>query len=229
MPDRYPRRMTDRAATTRRVSRFWPLVSSGVALAAAIGLGTIIAVRGNTPSEADAEWMEEILEQRSPLWDVPAFVMNFAGGGWFSFALPLLIVGVFVLLRRFWSALYFGLASGISALLVQVLKSVFDRPRPEWILVPADPGSFPSGHSANAATLAVVLGIILWRWWVWAAGAIWVATMMISRTYLGAHWVTDTIGGLVLGAAVAVVVWAPFANRLRLEQDAGPTPVWSRA
>ena len=220
--------MTDRATTTRRVSRLWPLVSSGVAIAAAIVLGTIIAVRGNTPSEADAEWMEEILEKRSPLWDVPAFVMNFVGGGWFSFALPLLIVGVFLLLRRPWSALFLALASVLSAVLVQVLKGLFDRPRPEWILVHADPGSFPSGHSANAATLAVVLGIILWRWWVWAAGAVWVATMMISRTYLGAHWITDTIGGLILGAAVAVVVWAPFANRLRLEQAANPRPVWSR-
>lgn len=228
MPRRYPRQMTDRATTTRRVSRFWPLVSSSIAIAAAVGLGVILAIRGNLPSEPDAEWMEEVLEHRSPLWDVPAFVMNFVGGGWFSFALPLLIVGLFCLLRRFWSALYFGIASIVSALLVQLLKGVFDRPRPEWILVHADPGSFPSGHSANAATLAVVLGILLWRWWVWAAGAAWVATMMVSRTYLGAHWISDTIGGLILGAAVAIIVWAPFANRLRVEQESPPRPVWSR-
>jgi len=36
----------------------------------------------------------------------------------------------------------------------------------------------------------------------------------VSRTYLGAHWLTDTIGGLLLGAGVVIVLWAPFAAKL---------------
>jgi undecaprenyl-diphosphatase len=203
--------------SARRISRWWPVLSSGIAIIAAVLLGLIVFVRGNTPLEADAEWMEEILEHRSPIWDVPALVMNFAGGGWFSFAVPIVFIGVLLFLRRFWAALYFGLAMGISPLLVQLLKGLFDRPRPEAILVHADLGSFPSGHSANAATLAVALGLVFWRLWIWAAGTIWVVLMMLSRTYLGAHWVSDTIGGLLLGAAVAVIIWVPFAHRLRME------------
>lgn len=187
---------------------------------AVLTIGLLILIRGNLPFGADAEWMEEIIEHRSPWWEAPALVMDFVGGGWFGVAVvPIGLIILLCVLRRFWAALYFGVASALSAAAVQGLKAVFDRPRPEDMLVTADVGSFPSGHVANAATLAVVFGIIVWRLWVWVAGAASVVLMALSRTYLGAHWMSDTIGGLILGAAVAVIVWAPFANRLRVEAD----------
>jgi len=122
-----------------------------------------------------------------------------------------------VLLKRRWGALFFLIASVVSAGVVQILKNTVDRPRPEQILVTADFGSFPSGHTANAATIAVVLALIVNRWWMWPVGAAYTACMLLSRNYLGAHWLTDTVGGLVLGAAVALIVWAPFAHRLHRE------------
>ena len=185
-----------------------------------LALGLIIVIRGNVPFEADLEWMEEVLESRHPLLELPALLMDFIGGGWFGiFVVPIGGILLLCILRRFWAALYFGAASIVSAAAVQGLKALIGRPRPEDMLVTADVGSFPSGHVANAATLAVVLGIIVWRLWVWVAGAAYVVLMALSRTYLGAHWVSDTIGGLILGAAVAVIVWAPLANRLRVEAD----------
>jgi undecaprenyl-diphosphatase len=145
--------------------------------------------------------------------------MDTVGGGLFGvIILPVAITVVMLVLRRTWAAIYFAAASVVSAGLVQLLKNLFDRPRPEDMLVVADIGSFPSGHVANAATMAVVLGFILQRTWVWVAGIAYAILMMLSRTYLGAHWVSDTIGGLVLGAGVAVVLWAPFAHRLHLER-----------
>jgi len=201
----------------RTVSRRWPLISAGVVVALVVGLGALVAFRSG-PYEFDAEWLEEIVEHRSPIWDVPAFAMNFLGGGWFGvFAVPIGIALALLIARKKWSALYFVLASALSAGLVQVLKSLFGRARPDEILVAADFGSFPSGHTANAATLAVTLALILQRRWVWFVGAAWVLLMLLSRTYLGAHWLSDTIGGLLLGAAVAIILWAPFASRLSKE------------
>jgi undecaprenyl-diphosphatase len=53
--------------------------------------------------------------------------------------------------------------------------------------------------------------------------------MAVSRTYLGAHWLSDTIGGILLGAGVAVIVWAPLAYKLA-EEGLRPHPfILSRA
>lgn len=212
------------APRARRVSRLWPIVSGGVAVVAALGLGLIVALRAN-PYGFDAEWLEELVEHRSPLWDVPAYVMSFLGGGWFGvFLVPIGVGAALLIARKPWSALYFVVASALSAGMVQLLKSLFARARPEQILVAADFGSFPSGHVANAATISVALAILLQRRWVWFAGAAWTVLMILSRTYLGAHWLSDTVGGLLLGGAVAVLVWAPLASRLQKEWSAGAPP-----
>lgn len=211
--------MTD-AATARTISRRWPLISGITGVAAVLVLGAIIAVRGNTALEADTEWMDEILEHRHPAWEIPSLVMNFIGAGWFAFAVPIVAIVVLLIRRDKWSALYVALAVGISAALVQGIKAFFERPRPLDQLVLIDSGSFPSGHTANAATLAVVAAILVPKLWVWIAGPIYVVVMLLSRTYLGVHWLSDTIGGLVLGAAVAIVIWAPLASRLHRESVA---------
>lgn len=203
-----------------RATRHWPLISGIAAVVLAAALGAVIAYRAsNKPFEFDTEWMDEILEARNPVWEVPAQLMNTLGGGLFGVViLPVAIIVVLLVMRRKWAALYFATASAVSAGLVQLLKNLFARPRPEDMLVTADIGSFPSGHVANAATMAVVLGFILQRTWVWIAGVAYAILMMLSRTYLGVHWASDTIGGLVLGVGVAVVLWGPLAHRLDLER-----------
>ncbi|BDZ51676.1 hypothetical protein GCM10025867_39170 [Frondihabitans sucicola] len=209
---------SDERRLAGRVQRRWPLVSAVGALGLALLLGAVIAGRGGRLS-IDTEWMAELVEHRAPFWQVPALVMNFVGGGWFGvFAVPVGIGVALLLARKPWATLYFVAASVASAGVVQLLKQLFGRARPEDILVVSDYGSFPSGHVANAATIAVALGVILRRSWVWAAGVVYTLLMIASRTYLGAHWLTDTLGGVLVGAGVAVVLWAPFALRLLAER-----------
>ncbi|WP_241973435.1 phosphatase PAP2 family protein [Cryobacterium sp. TMT2-15-1] len=216
-------RAPETAATpaTRRIARRWPLVSGSAALLLAVGLGALIVLRGNgRPLKIDAEWMDEILEHRAPAWEYLSLTMNYLGAGIAGvIVIPVLILVALLLLKRPWAAGYFVVATIVSSGLVQVLKSLFGRARPEDMLVMSDFGSFPSGHVANAATMAGCLGILFPRVWVWLAGALYTVLMMVSRTYLGAHWLTDTIGGLLLGASVAVLLWAPVAAKLQGERE----------
>jgi len=201
-----------------RVARRWPIVAASVAVVLVVGLGVIIALRPRLPFEVDTEWMGEIVEHRSPLWLGPALFFNYAGGGIVgSVVVPLVIFLLLLAFRRPWGAGFFAIASIVSVVCVQILKHTVGRARPTEILVHADTGSFPSGHTANAATMVVVLGILFPRVWVWCLGVAWAILMAVSRTYLGAHWMSDTIGGLLLGAGVAIIVWAPLAHKLAIE------------
>ncbi len=213
-------RPAQREAKAVRLGRRAPLIGGTVAVIVAALLGLVIMARADgLPFEFDEEWAEDLLEIRGGLGDVLAFLMNALGGGIAGiFIVPITTAAILLILRRPWAALYFVVASAVSAGIVQLLKHLFGRARPEDILVVSDFGSFPSGHVANAATIAVALGVIVPRAWMWVLGAVYTAVMAASRTYLGAHWLSDTIGGLLIGGGVALVVWAVLAEVLERER-----------
>ena len=74
--------------------------------------------------------------------------------------------------------------------------------------------SFPSGHTANAALLGVVVILLVRHLAVRIPVAAYVVAMAWSRTALHAHWLTDVLGGLVVGAATAVLLHALWSALL---------------
>lgn len=188
------------------------LISGLVLVVLSCALGWWILVRGEDPFALDMWWNALVAEWYSPIVTGFSRVMNWLGGGWFAvLAVPIGGAIALVLLRRPWAAAYFLAAEAVSAGGVQVLKHLFGRVRPEDIIVISDYGSYPSGHVANATTLAVAVFIVFPRTWVAIVGAAWVVLMAFSRTYLHAHWVSDTVGGALIGAGAALLVAAAFA------------------
>lgn len=203
-------------ALRRPIARL--LVPGLVLIACACGLGGWILLRGPSPFLVDEWWNMALLGWSSDALIAFGQAMNWLGAGVFGvFVVPIGGAIVLVLFRRYFGALYFVAASVFSAAAVQVLKRLFGRARPEEILVISDYGSFPSGHTANAATIAVVAVILFPRLWVAVTGAVWVVLMGFSRTYLHAHWFSDTLGGALIGAGVPLVLAAAFAVPLRSE------------
>lgn len=202
---------TARAANLSRPVLF---AVGAILVLAACGLGALIFFRAE-PFGIDVAWNALLFNADIPLLTAFSQVMNFLGAGWFSiFALPIAIALVLVLLKRPWSAAFFITAQLASAGAVQVLKHLFGRARPEEIIVISDFGSFPSGHVANAATLATVAYILFPRLFVAIIGGVYVVLMAISRTALHAHWLTDTIGGALIGIGVVMIVAGIFAPKL---------------
>lgn len=65
------------------------------------------------------------------------------------------------------------------------------------------PSSFPSGHMARLTFLAVMAAGMVRSRPAWAAAAVFVGLSLFARVYIGDHWLSDALGGLSLGAAVA--------------------------
>lgn len=190
------------------------LVIGVVLIVLAIGLGIQITLEVDIDID---DWWNSFVDVFSFLRPL-ALVLNFLGGGWFAtFVVPLGTAAILLALRRPWGALFALCASAGSALIVQVLKAMFGRARPEDMIVVSDHGSYPSGHTANAATLVVIAVVIVPRLWVAIVGAAWVFAMAFSRTGLHAHWFTDTVGGTLAGLGAALVVAAFFTPALDRE------------
>jgi undecaprenyl-diphosphatase len=191
---------------------------------AALLVATVLLTAGillgvdDGPFPIDRAWQDFLVPLRGPLVLWFSYAMNVIGGGWVAIlVVPIGVAVLLVMLHRPWSAAYFVVAAAVSAGMVQVVKHLVGRARPEDILVISDFGSFPSGHVANAATVASALFILFPHVWTALAGAAWVVLMAFSRTYLGAHWLTDTVGGALIGVAAALLVAAAFAKPLRAE------------
>lgn len=64
--------------------------------------------------------------------------------------------------------------------------------------------SFPSGHSQNTGALYTSIGIHFHKKWIWIIVAMLFVLVPISRLYLGVHFPSDVIIGLLIGIVIAV-------------------------
>lgn len=148
------------------------------------------------------------LHRERGLTEVMRVVTLLGGTAFVSVTLGLAAVIAYVKTRSpRWPAFLSATIVGAIAL-DDVVKFLVNRPRPEFHpLVYPSGSSFPSGHSVAAAALFGSLAFLTTRqmdWrravWVWAAALFVALLVAVSRVYLGAHWPTDVIAGLVLGA-----------------------------
>ncbi len=93
---------------------------------------------------------------------------------------------------------------------VFVLKQTFRRRRPQgqWgqLYRQTDPHSFPSGHAARAAMLALLGWAVLPPPWA-ALLTLWAGLVAATRVLMGVHYLSDVVAGVLVGLGVAAALW----------------------
>ena len=93
----------------------------------------------------------------------------------------------------------------LTAVLVLGIKFTVRRRRPagEWgeIYRKTDPHSFPSGHAARAALLAVI-ALGLGPAWFALLLTVWAPLVILARVAMGLHYVSDVLAGALFGILV---------------------------
>jgi undecaprenyl-diphosphatase len=148
-----------------------------------------------------------------------------------------LVAAVYLAMRRRWGdAWMVVLAVGGGELLNPLLKVIFARERPSFSdpLVMLTTYSFPSGHATGAtifyglAAYLIARGVKSWTWRVLSVVAAVVVVSLIgfSRLYLGAHYLSDVLGGFGVGIVwlASVVTGIETLRRRREQLAAGPPP-----
>jgi undecaprenyl-diphosphatase len=140
--------------------------------------------------------------------------MSWPGNGWLAWILTILVGSTLILCGHKREGIFSLAGTGLAAFLSGLFKDLVGRPRPSnalvtvWFEYPNE--SFPSGHVVFYTEffgfllfLLVARNLsVLGRYPFSMLLALLIAGVGISRVYLGAHWLSDVLGGYCLGICV---------------------------
>jgi membrane-associated phospholipid phosphatase len=236
-PDSGPAPGDGPASESHRVpARRRSVLVAGLALlaAAAAFAGFMREDSANPPvTGMDHAWLFAVAKTRStPLTELFK-VLSLIGGPDGATIMVAVICAALLVIRRWRTALYIALAEASGSACSQLVKHAVLRHRPPHPLVSADLGSFPSGHVITAVGVGIALTVAFTRpghrRYPLAGVAAGAALMMFCRTYLAAHWLSDTLESLPIAVGLALVLWWIFGPLLARDRGRPVPPLRLRA
>ncbi len=152
---------------------------------------------------------------------------TFLGDGIFS----VIAVAVLLLIRKQAVAIQALISFLVSGLLIQLLKNIFQMPRPKAFFEPGQYSyfingithsglnSFPSGHTTSAFALATIITLNTddkrWGRFFFVAATV----VGYSRIYLGQHFLQDVVAGAIIGVFTFVIGYFFFSTKAKSQEE----------
>ena len=178
---------------------------------------------------ADSSILRAFARVRSPALTATALDNTALGSPTLIVLFALISVGVCWLRDDRRAALQLSIAALTAPIVSWLVKSRIERARPTEVprLVEVWGFSYPSGHSVAAAYFYLTLAIVVWtrtqsrfaRGAVLSVAVVLGGLVALSRSYLGAHYPSDTLAGVAVGAGLALLVAAAFSATRSLPPD----------
>lgn len=228
----------------RRPASWWPEVLLAIAFAAC----TVLASFHSPLIDLDI-WIRDFSDAHRPPWfDWFLVQTNKLGQGGFLSGLALGIAAIIGYVKQTVRPVVAFFGAYVLTALVLVLKLAFPRIYPHWPRPDPGPfanaaqsllywpdrselgeigdtavGAYPSGHVVNTliwyGLLVMLTGAVLKTWQRRLLLSAPVAIVFFSTTYLGFHWLTDSIAGLFMGMVLIRVMQ-------RVHWTTIPLPLW---
>jgi len=183
----------------------------------ALALPLSLVTRGDNILSLDQEATSVVQRLDGQPWQGIADVGNVLGESTYAVAIALVLLLVAIARRSLRDVAFLCLLLVLRSA-TAVLKGIFGSPRPTIdvaeVVGTFDGFGFPSGHAVTSATALGGLAFLVLRHAHLGGGARWavlllwllgVAMTCYARIWYGAHWLTDVIGGSLVGIVIVLV------------------------
>ncbi|NOY87327.1 MAG: phosphatase PAP2 family protein [Deltaproteobacteria bacterium] len=157
---------------------------------------------------------------RTPWGDHILVAVTELGDSFVNICISGAVLLVLLLKRRYRTAGYWVLTILGGLLGVQLLKWLIHLPRPVALYHGTSAYGFPSGHTTMSVILYGFLAILIarglsstLRWGLFVSVFVVSFVVAISRLYLGAHWLSDVLGGFFIGTSWVALLGIAYLKR----------------
>lgn len=142
-------------------------------------------------------------------------VISFLGDTFFLLPLSAMTIAMTLFFQkaRPWQGLWLAASYGMVQLVNFTLKNIFDRVRPISLLDGYQmlTYAYPSGHSSGSVVFWGMVYLVFFEATRYRKKAVMVLGSLVlaiglSRIFLGVHWLSDVVGGFLLGFSVLFLV-----------------------
>ena len=195
----------------------WIYTLSAILFVAFLCLAILVAVNHNFKID---KFVEILSRHRTQSATKFLKIFTYLGSVYVLGAVALICIAVF---KNKKNGLFVVCNLAICGVFSTIVKYIVRRPRPIWQAVKETGFSFPSAHAMLSVAVYVALIYLAFKHlkskplkvFITIFLTIVIIVVCFSRNYLGVHFVTDIIGGILFGLAITLMDIAIYENILK--------------